>query len=129
MDGSPAADRALEWAAAEASRTNAPLHIVTAWLYPMAPGYAVTSTVPAVQHRARAVADAAVARVREAAPSLAVTTDVVEEHPGPALVAAANDAGLLVVGSRGIGGFKELLLGSVSQYCSRHAPCSVVVVR
>ncbi len=52
-----------------------------------------------------------------------------EQLPAPALIAAAKGADLLVVGSRGLGGFEGLLLGSVSQYCTRHAHCSVVVVR
>jgi nucleotide-binding universal stress UspA family protein len=119
----------LAWAIGEATRTQATLHLVTAWLYPMAYGYAFTSTVPGVHHRAQEIVDEAVTRAGETAPDLTVTAESVEQAAGPALVAAATDADLLVVGSRGIGGFEGLLLGSVSQYCSRHARCSVVVVR
>jgi len=46
-----------------------------------------------------------------------------------ALVNAAKDADLLVVGSRCAGGFSGLLLGSISQQCARHAPCPIVIVR
>lgn len=54
---------------------------------------------------------------------------VVEGAPGAALVAESRGADLLVVGSRGHGGFAGLLLGSVSQQCAHHAECPVVIVR
>jgi len=54
---------------------------------------------------------------------------VVEAAPAAALVGAAQGADLLVVGSRGHGGFRGLLLGSVSQRCARSAPCPVAIVR
>ncbi len=54
---------------------------------------------------------------------------VVEGEPAPALLEAARDASMLVVGSRGLGGFSGLLLGSVSQQCAHHATCALVIVR
>jgi nucleotide-binding universal stress UspA family protein len=111
VDGSPAADRALDWAIAEAVPSPATLDLVSAWLYPMAYGYAFTATVPAVQHRAQEIIDAAATRIRGAAPKVKLTTEAIEQAPGPALVAAAEDADLLVVGSRGLCGFEGLLLG------------------
>ncbi len=95
----------------------------------MALGYAFTTTVHEVRDAAQDVVDRAVARVAEEAPGVPVSGETVEQPAGPALVAAAKDAEMLVVGSRGRGGFEGLLLGSVSQYCTRHATCSVVVVR
>ena len=66
------------------------------------------------------------ARARE--PSVDVETRLVEGHPGAVLVDVSRDARLLVVGSRGRGGFKDLLMGSVSTSCVHHAQCPVVVV-
>jgi len=129
VDGSPPSDRALDWAAAEAQRTGAALHLVSAWMFPMALGYAFTTTVHQVQQSAQDVIDRAMAHVGEMAGDVTVTGETSEQAPAPALIAAAKGADLLVVGSRGLGGFQGLLIGSVSQYCSRHATCSVVVVR
>ena len=53
---------------------------------------------------------------------------VAQGQPAAVLVAQAATAGVLVVGSRGRGGFRELLLGSVSQACAHHAPCPVIIV-
>ena len=129
VDGSAPSQRALDWAVAEAQRTGDSLHLVTAWMFPMALGYAFTSTVHEVEQNAQKVIDAATAHVAEIAPDVTVSGETSEQLPAPALVAAAKGADLLVVGSRGLGGFEGLLLGSVSQYCTRHAQCSVVVVR
>jgi nucleotide-binding universal stress UspA family protein len=70
-----------------------------------------------------------VARLAAEFPGVAVTTLVVEGHPGVALVAAAEHAGLLVVGSQGHNEIAGLVLGSVSQYCATHATSSVLVHR
>ena len=129
VDGSPPSERALDWAVAEAQRTGAALHLVSAWIFPMALGYAFTTTVHEVRQSAQDVIDRAMAHVGEVAGDLTVTGETSEQAPAPALIAAAKGADLLVVGSRGLGGFQGLLIGSVSQYCARHATCSVVVVR
>ena len=113
----------------EAGRTGASLHLVSAWIFPMAPGYAFTATVHDMRQAALDTIERALSRVSELAPGLEVRSETPEQVPGPALVAASNGADLLVVGSRGRGGFEGLLLGSVSKYCASHATCSVVVVR
>ena len=129
VDGSAPSERALDWAVGEARRSGGTLHLVSAWIFPMTVGYAFTTTVRDVSHAAQEILERAIARVAELAPDLEVTSVSTEQLPGPALVAAARGADLLVVGSRGLGGFEGLLMGSVSRYCSRHASCSVVVVR
>jgi nucleotide-binding universal stress UspA family protein len=129
VDGSALSLRALDWAAGEAQRTGARLHLVSAWVFPMALGYAFTTTVHDVRQASQDAIDRAVARVHELAPGVEVRGETTEQVPGPALVAASRGAELLVVGSRGHGGFEGLLMGSVSQYCTRHATCSVIVVR
>jgi nucleotide-binding universal stress UspA family protein len=113
----------------EATLRDAPLHLVTAWMFPMALGYSFTATVPQIHDAAREACERAAEQVRQRAPQLRVSTETAQQEPGPALVAAAKDAELLVVGSRGVGGFEGLVMGSVSQYCTRHAKCTVVVVR
>ena len=102
---------------------------MSAWVFPMALGYAFTTTVHDVRQAAEEVVERAISRVHELAPGVEVRGETTEQVPGPALVAASRDADLLVVGSRGHGGFEGMLMGSVGQYCTRHATCSVVVVR
>ena len=84
-------------------------------------------------HELRAAAEAALdATVREAIPDVSdvkIEQRVVQGTPGAALVDESHNADLLVVGSRGHGGFASLLLGSVSQQCAHHAACPVVIVR
>ena len=81
------------------------------------------------QRRAEQMLREAVERVRSDHPAVNVETAVVEGPPAQVLVDMSADADLLVVGSRGRGGFSELLLGSVSQQCVHHARCPVTVVR
>jgi nucleotide-binding universal stress UspA family protein len=78
------------------------------------------------------ILDKAIAEARNATHESApveIRPRVVEGNPAQALLDTAKDADLLVVGSRGHGGFTEALLGSVSQHVVHHAPCPVVVVR
>jgi len=124
VDGSESATRALDWAAAEARRARAELTIVGAWSYG---GH--LASVPAPADAARRVVREALARVAERYPEVTVRDAVSEGTPSYVLIDAAHDADLLVVGSRGLGGFRGLLLGSVSQHCLNHAACTVVVVR
>jgi len=129
IDGSSESAGALDWAVTQARQTGALLHIVSAWMFPMAIGYAFTTTVNEVRDKARTLVDEAISHVAEVAPDVVVRGEAIEQPPGPALVTASKGAELLVVGSRGMGGFEELLVGSVGHYCMRHASCSVVLVR
>jgi nucleotide-binding universal stress UspA family protein len=128
VDGSPSGQRALDWAIDETQRGARTLRLLTAWLYPMALGYSFSTSVDEVRQAALDVLDQAMAHVVEVAPDVGVMSEAMEQAPAAALVKAARDADLLVVGSRGRGGFEGLLVGSVSLYCVRHAPCPVVVV-
>ncbi len=128
-DGSASSLRALDWAMEEAQERSAVLDVVTAWTFPMALGYSFVHTVHEVEQTARAWVDTALSRIAERAPDVVSRGEEVDDAPGPALVHAAQGADMLVVGCRGLGGFETLLLGSVSDYCAKHASCTVVVVR
>jgi nucleotide-binding universal stress UspA family protein len=129
VDGSDNAVDALDWAAREAQYRHEELRVVSAWIYPSTMGYAIAVDLEQFEKAAQDVADTAVARVRTTAPDVVVTADVCEGQPPLVLVAASAGADLLVVGTRGLGGFRGLVLGSVSQHCVHHAHCPVVVVR
>ncbi len=129
IDGSGESARALDWAITQAQQSGAVLDIVTAWMFPMAIGYAFTTTVEEVRKAAQDLLEEAISHVVDVAPDVVVRGEPKEQPPGPALVSASKGADLLVVGSRGMGGFEELLVGSVGHYCMRRASCSVVIVR
>ncbi|WP_257003634.1 universal stress protein [Streptomyces sp. SA15] len=78
---------------------------------------------------AAGVLDDARARLASAHPGLRIETVLARDHPAEALLTAAEDADMLVVGTRGRGGFAGLLLGSVSLKVAAHAACPVVVAR
>ena len=126
VDGSAASRDALRWAQWQAELTGAPLEVVTAWSYPTSYGFPVIADVDWEQG-ARTVLDEAVDEAL--GPQADVTRRVVEGHAARVLVEAADGADLLVVGSRGHGGFTGMLLGSVSEHVVTHASCPVVVVR
>jgi nucleotide-binding universal stress UspA family protein len=67
--------------------------------------------------------------LREAKDGPTIERKLVQARPAEALLAEAEGADLVVVGSRGLGGFSGLLLGSVSQQVAHHARCPVVIVR
>lgn len=129
VDGSDSGALALEWATQEARRCSAVVDIVTAWTFPMVTGYAMTHSVDEAEEGAREVVEAAMSRVAAEAPDVVVRGETADGEAGPVLVDAARGADLLVVGSRDIGGLERVFLGSVSAYCGRHAPCSVMIVR
>ena len=130
VDGSAASKDALRWAADYAALVGGELRAVTAWQWPVSMGMAMP--LPEDYNPlddARAALDKTISEVLGDAPAVAVTVHVVEGAPTLALIDASDGAALLVVGSRGHGGFTGLLLGSTSEHCARHAPCPVVVVR
>lgn len=124
VDGSASATKALEWAAEEAERTSAVLEIHTA----SGPGY-VLAPPKDVKQAMQVLLEKEIERAKKIAPDVVVKGVSHEGTPTSALITASKGADLLVVGSRGRGGFSGLLLGSVSQQCALHAHCPVVIVR
>jgi nucleotide-binding universal stress UspA family protein len=129
VDGSAGAAKALAWAVEEAQLRRARVEVVTAWQPAFVDGfpYVTTELSPnELEGAAKSLVDDAIAEVR----SGGVRIDGVVRCGSPAsvLLDVARDATLLVVGTRGRGGFAGLLLGSVSHQVCSHAPCPVVVV-
>jgi nucleotide-binding universal stress UspA family protein len=130
VDGSPESFDALDWGARQAVAADAVLELLVCWLVPATLGYGVPTDVGGeFEESARNVVNDALARVRSQHRNLEVRAQIVESSPAPMLRDASRGAYLLVVGSRGFGGFRGLLLGSVSQYCAQHAHCPVLIVR
>jgi nucleotide-binding universal stress UspA family protein len=133
-DGSEESLRAVEWAAREAVLRDAPLRIVSApGLLPRMSGSQGRSEYQTVSDVIRKHSDVALttaaARAAKAAPDLLIDTDHLEGGPAEAVTASGSGALMLVVGSRGVGGFAAMILGSVSRYAATHASSPVVVVR
>jgi len=133
IDGSEPSNRALAWAADEAALDHRPLVLVHAVGGLGVPGTVwLTEGDPQVT-RMRAEGEdllaAATQQVLGRHPSVEVHSRVVTEDARQALLEVANQAWLIVVGSRGRGSVRSLLLGSVSAAVARHATCPVVVVR
>jgi nucleotide-binding universal stress UspA family protein len=134
FDGSDASMRAVHVAAEEASLRGVPVHVLRAWMFSSAAEEAGAphGTVPSlaeVEDAVRASVDGAVAAVRAEHPDLEVTGHVQHCKAVDALVAASQEALLVVVSRRGQGGFVNLLLGSTADQVVRHARSSVLVVR
>jgi nucleotide-binding universal stress UspA family protein len=131
IDESAGAAAALWWAAAEAEARSWSLTALLAWGFldqhhatvgePFDPAYGESD--------ARAALDAIVTKVVGTSRAATVDRKVVCDLPARALLEISDGADLLVVGARGLGGFRGLLLGSVSQQCLHHATCPVAVVR
>ena len=135
VDGSDSSREALRWAYDEAAHHSASITAVSCWhppAMPMTPpygslppeGYADQPRQEALDLLERFVSDL---DVRE--PAVDVRTAVEEGNPAEVLIERSKEADLVVLGSRGHGGFKGMLLGSVSQHLVAHAECPVVVVR
>ena len=128
IDGSDQARGALSWAADEAERRRTGLRILYAPIHEPdhLPGWYTAGSSPVSP--SDAVLDDAVGLVATRHPDLLTRGEVVAWPPSLVLTVASRDASLLVVGARGLGGFDELLLGSVSDQCVQYAHCPVVVV-
>jgi nucleotide-binding universal stress UspA family protein len=132
VDGSRHAAEALRAAISQAELTDSLVHAVLAWEWPSI--FSVPEPLPgqeglSFEEQAERRLDAAVERVVGMQPQPRIRKRVVQGSPTQVLLDAAQDAKLLVVGSRGYGGFKGIMLGSVSQHLAQYAPCSVLIVR
>ena len=135
IDGSEPSKEALRWALHEAGLRNASLEVVHAWQYPAVGMTAFGGTaMPLItpddlEKAADQVARETVNDVVSEEAQPRITTIVRMGHPAAVLVDVAQDADLLVVGSRGHGGFGGMLMGSVSSNVVHHASCPVAVIR
>jgi nucleotide-binding universal stress UspA family protein len=135
VDGSDSSRAALHWAYDEATHHSATLSVVSTWhpaAMPMTPPYG--SLPPegyADQPRQEALnlLERLIAALEARKPAVDVRTVISEGNPAEVLIERSKEADLMVVGSRGHGGFKGMLLGSVSQHLVAHSDCPVVVVR
>ena len=133
IDGSDHSKLALEWAMKEAAIRHTPLTVII--VHPVIAGFSGRPVayptddglVDQARTSAREEVDKALARLAGAGPET-VTVEAVSGFPSEVLIDASRDADILVVGSRGSGGFGRLLLGSVSSQVAHHAYCPVVVI-
>jgi nucleotide-binding universal stress UspA family protein len=144
VDGSTGAQEALHWALAEGRLRNVPVRVVHAWTFgyigssvegfaywedPISP-YSVGAGIDLsdLHSAAEDLLERSLADVGDEIEGVEIERQVIQGAAAAILVSAVAPGDLLVVGSRGHGGFVGLLLGSVSQQCVHHAPCPVVVV-
>lgn len=138
-DGSPRADKAVEWAASHLSERNEPVPLLIIHAIPETPipsrNAAATSLVQGrdykemLREKAERIVSEVADRIRQMYPKLTVETAVVEGHPADLLAKAAKDADQVVVGARGAGAPSMVkMLGGVSDYVVQHAEGAVAVV-
>ncbi len=134
VDGSEGSRRALRFAADEAEAHGARLRVLGAYVVPAPPiGIGLVQPAGRGSHAWHADAERRTAETVEAVlggnPDLEVTTAVVEGPAARALIEESRTSDLVVVGTRGHGGFSGMLLGSVSRHVAAHAACPVAVVK
>jgi nucleotide-binding universal stress UspA family protein len=128
VDGSPSSRQALRWAARQAELTGGQVHAITTWHLPSTTGWETALDAVDWADDARRTLDTALQEALSSADADRVHRHVVQGHPAKVLVDQAADADLLVVGSRGHGGFTGMLLGSVGLHVIAHATCPVLIV-
>lgn len=131
VDGSAGSGHALGWALEEARLRGAAVDVVHAWHVPYVGGAEMVAAMidPVEMERgARQTVEQMLSTVKGLDEGITVNPILRQGSAGSVLVKEAEGADLLVVGSRGHGGFTGLLLGSVSQQVVHHAPCPVVIV-
>ncbi len=133
VDGSPQSRTALKWAAAEALDHGAGLVVLNVWEHTLPPpSGSVSVSERYVPDPSQRTAEDLVQVIKEELgedPPVVVEPHVKQGNPAKVLIDQSADADLLVVGTRGHGGFRGLVLGSVSQHVAAYATCPVTVVR
>lgn len=133
VDGSELSQDAIDFAFEQAQSRQVPLTAVMAWHDPVSTGpgdmLPVVYDIDALAEEATTVLAEAVAGHADRYPDVVVRRETVRGHADEVLIEAGRTAELLVVGSRGRGAFRGLLLGSTSRALVHHAPCPVAVVR
>ena len=137
VDGSDHSHRALSWALKQAAQQNVPLTVLAVRPGPVRPATGIywgAHAYPEDSHNPEVERNAVQRFVGEAEKEIGeqvpeVTVNVVTGDPAEELINASRDADMVVVGSRGSGGFARLLMGSVSSKVTHHAACPVVVIR
>jgi nucleotide-binding universal stress UspA family protein len=139
VDGSDESRAALAWAVEEGRLRQAPVLAIHAWALPVIatpsglgpPSVDVVGELTELKQGAQELIETIVREVAGDASDVEVRPLAVEQRPASALLDAAEEHGaqLIVVGSRGHGGFVSLLIGSVSEQVARHASCPVVIHR
>jgi nucleotide-binding universal stress UspA family protein len=128
VDGSNCSMRALDYAADEAARNEAVLHIVSVYTVVPAAGLMQSPNI-LDETEAEGIARRAMDRVLQRRPGVVTKGETLLGPPGPVLVDVSKDAELLVVGTRGHSMVVGLMLGSVSEYVVHHGTCTTTVVR
>jgi nucleotide-binding universal stress UspA family protein len=127
VDDSPAAESVVAFAAEQAAARDVPLTVLRTWK-PVTAAWTDTFVPTAVTPQERQPLDQLVAEWQRKYPAVRISAEAVVDHPAAALMLAARCAQLVVVGSRGRGAVRGLLLGSVSQHLLRHSPSTVAIV-
>ncbi|KAF4407391.1 MULTISPECIES: universal stress protein [Streptomyces] len=134
VDGSEPSREALRWAVAQARLTGARVDAIMSWEWPGHVAWAgltppTAATDETIEGSAQLTLLTTIDETVGPEPQVRIRALTQPGSPVRVLLEAAEGASLLVVGSRGLGGFKGALLGSVSQHLSHHAPCPLVIVR
>jgi nucleotide-binding universal stress UspA family protein len=129
VDGSDSSKAALRWAIRQAKLTGGCVEAVTAWRYPTGYGMGPVADSIDFEGAAKNTLTEALNQVGGLEPDVTVRPVVAEGHAAEVLLHESKGADLLVVGSRGHGGFTSALVGSVSLYCVLHSHCPILVVR
>lgn len=126
VDGSETSKQALRWANRLAPALGCEIEALTAWEFPVIVTMAGGGVLPGTWVPENDAREVLQETIDEVSPGAKAT--VVEGHPANALIDASKRAEMIVIGSRGLGGFRGALLGSVSSAVSQHARCPVLVI-